>query len=384
MRIASWPAVVAVALIAGVVPGAATTAAAASAAGPAAARAGAVTNDDFALNAVSADSSSDAWAVGDGDTVLRWDGTSWTQVSLPGSQYSYSLNAVDALSPSDVWAVGTEGSSSPLLSETLIMHWDGTGWTQVPSPGPSSSNLIPTLNYLSMDSATDGWAMGDVYNRTTGGFTTLVAHWDGTSWQQVTAKAKFAFRGVASFSPAAATAVGAIQTGEHTFSPTVAYQWNGTSWARTATLHAPSGVSASSAFVIGLSADSATDMWAIGGDPSGNLVWHWNGTHWTVKAVISPNGTAGLLGVAAISSTDVWTVGYTNAAKDQQTVSLHWNGTGWTHVTTPDPGTENAVLNGVAAAGSSVWAVGSYNTGPQQSEPHTLILSWNGTSWVRS
>jgi hypothetical protein len=39
------------------------------------------------------------------------------------------LSAVDATSATNAWAVGTYGTF-----KTLILHWDGTAWTQVPSP----------------------------------------------------------------------------------------------------------------------------------------------------------------------------------------------------------------------------------------------------------
>src|SRR5690242_18226054 len=56
-------------------------AAAALAAGPRAG-AGTVTDYQFALRGVSVLSASDAWAVGDGATVLHWDGTSWAPVTI--------------------------------------------------------------------------------------------------------------------------------------------------------------------------------------------------------------------------------------------------------------------------------------------------------------
>ena len=95
---------------------------------------------------------------------------------------------------------------------TLIVHWDGTGWTWVPSPGPSGSHLIAQLNYLSMDSVGDGWAVGDVQDAQHGTTQNPVAHWNGTSWQQVTVSPAFSFRGVAGFSPANAWAVGYERT----------------------------------------------------------------------------------------------------------------------------------------------------------------------------
>src|SRR5215813_9767491 len=280
-------------------------AAAAPAAGPRT-QAGAITNLRFGLNAVSVLSSSDAWAVGDSATVLHWNGTSWAPVTIPGLPAGVFLYAVDALSSSDVWATGA-ASTPEAPGTTLIVHWDGTAWKQVPSPGPSGIHLLAEYRYLSMDSAADGWAMGTVRDLQHGTTTNLVARWDGTSWQQVTTSPAFSFRGVASFSPANAQAVGYHQTSSGQLRA-AAFDWNGASWAVAANLPPPSGVSPAQLFVAGLSADSPADVWAVGGYTyiSGgsyhkkNLAWHWNGTRWAVMAVPSPGITTvgGVVGAA--------------------------------------------------------------------------------------
>ncbi len=374
-------------------------AAAAPAAGPDA-QAGAVTDLKFGLNAVSVLSSSDAWAVGDRATVLHWNGTSWAPITIPGLPVNAFLYAVDALSSSDVWAAG-ESAAQGAPATTLIVHWDGIAWKRVPSPGPSGTHLLPELSYLSMDSATDGWAAGNVRDLQHGTTTNLAAHWNGTSWQQVTTSPAFSFRGVASFSPANAWAVGYDRTSSGQLTP-AAFHWNGTSWALAAALPPPSGVAPAKVVVAGLSADSATDVWAIGAHTyisggslhSRNLAWHWNGTRWTVMAVPSPGitsaGSSGVVGAAAISPANVWADGFTETTSNTQaTVSVHWNGTSWTRVATPNPGgsTNDAALLGVGAAGPrNIWAVGYYHTRPNPIDkiPHTLILRWNGTRWIRS
>jgi hypothetical protein len=374
-----------------------------AAAAPAAdphARSGAVTDLKFGLNAVSVLSSSDAWAVGDGATVLHWNGTSWVPVKIPGLPAAVYLHAVDALSSSDVWAAG-ESSAQGGPVTTLILHWDGAAWTRVPSPGPSGTHLLAQLNYLSMDSAADGWAMGSVSNLQHGTSTSLVAHWNGTSWQQVATSPAFSFRGVASFSASNASAVGYDRTSSGQLKP-AAFHWNGSGWALAAALPSPSGVSPSQVVVAGLSADSVADVWAIGAYQyssgpiilSRNLAWHWNGTRWTVMAIPSPGinnaGTSGVVGAATIGPANVWAVGFTGTTSNNQaSVSVHWNGTRWTHVASPNPGGSNntTALLGVDAAGpSNVWAVGYYNTQPDPVDkvPHTLILRWNGTRWIRS
>lgn len=369
----------------------ATLGAAAAPAAGARAGSGAVTDLKFGLNGVGVLSASDAWAVGDSATVLHWNGTAWAPVRIPGLPSNVSLSGVDAVSAADVWAVGQAFGPAPDAKiQTLIVHWNGTAWARVPSPGPSNQKLEPSLSHVSMDSVTDGWAVGSVFNDQSGTVTNLTLHWNGTSWQRVAASPNFVFTGVAAFSPTDVTAVGDVRAGTDKFTP-AAFHWNGTSWALATKLPAPQGVPASQlGGPTDLSVVSATDMWANGvnftGSAAQQLAWHWDGTRWTATTtpLTTPVGS-GLIAVAAISAANVWAVGWTNKTnKIQPGVSAHWNGTSWTQVTTPSPGgpKKSSVLLDVGAAGpGNIWAVGYYIT---HGNRNTLILRWTGTAWAQS
>jgi hypothetical protein len=96
---------------------------------------------------------------------------------------------VAAISPTDVWAVGYQRAANG-GTKTLIVHWDGTSWTQVPAPdsrpriiGPPTNPPDFVLNGVGADSASDVWAVG--YHQTAvGNRFTLILHWDGTAWTQ--------------------------------------------------------------------------------------------------------------------------------------------------------------------------------------------------------
>src|SRR5262249_38482127 len=121
------------------------------------------------LTSVSAVSPTDAWAVGvSGNStctaaatlVLRWNGSAWSRVSspYPGAACNY-LTAVRALSPPDAWAVGQSCPFAINTCHSLILHWNGTAWSQMASPNPGSDGFDP-LTGVSADSATDAWAAG--------------------------------------------------------------------------------------------------------------------------------------------------------------------------------------------------------------------------------
>src|SRR5207248_1838287 len=89
----------------------------------------------------------------------------WGIVSSPNpSSYSNYLFGVTALTANDAWTVGTYQYAVGSRSLTLALHWDGSHWTQVPSP-----NIGTQSNYLigvGAASSNDVWAVG--YSHTPG------------------------------------------------------------------------------------------------------------------------------------------------------------------------------------------------------------------------
>jgi len=61
-------------------------------------------------------SADDGWAVGEGGTIIRWNGTEWSLVTSPTTLPLYSLFMV---SEDEGWAVGEDGT---------IIQWTGTEW----------------------------------------------------------------------------------------------------------------------------------------------------------------------------------------------------------------------------------------------------------------
>lgn len=272
------------------------------------------------LSGVKVRSPCDAWAVGqlitpDGGNglslVMHWDGARWTQVpsQSPGDTQNW-LIAVTATSATNAWAVGFREHPT----QTLIERWDGTSWTQVDSPSPGTEDR---LWGVAATSATNAWAVGS-FTPAGGTEQTLIEHWDGTSWTQVP-------------SPSPGTLFGVIGIG-----------------------------------------------WAVGYAFPGPqaIIEHWDGRKWSVVtgADLGP-GTNCLLAVSATSPTNIWAVGGSGLCNgDSQMLIEHYDGTSWTQVTSPGPGT----LTGVSATGASdAWAVGQ---GPQGARG--LIAHYDGTSWT--
>jgi hypothetical protein len=109
-------------------------------------------------------------------------------------------------------AVGNASSDTVFTTVTLAEVWNGTAWTDQPTPNPAPS-LSTTLNSVSCTSDNHCAAVGDY------GFSpvnTLAQAWDGTAWslrstQDVNGATSDALSAV-SCRPAVCTAVGSTFT----------------------------------------------------------------------------------------------------------------------------------------------------------------------------
>jgi hypothetical protein len=331
------------------------------------------------LSGVAATSADSAWAVGStsrGTLVVHWNGTAWKQVPSPGAAGG-SLAAVAATSAKNAWAVGCTGCSGSGVSRPLILRWNGTAWKQVASP-----ILAGRLDSVAASSADSAWAVG------ASGSKTLIERWNGTAWKRVASPSPgttAGLQGVAASSAKSAWAVGTTFPGGVSIK-TLIERWNGTAWKQVPS-PSPDLNKGLSDFLGGVAVTSAGTAWAVGDvscgcGPGLSVIDRWNGTAW--KQVTSPNpaGIDTLLsGVAAVSASTAWTVGETGSGDGPtKTLTLWWNGTTWKKVSSPTPGA-TARLSAVAATSArNAWAVGG-SSRVNHGSSETLILRWNGTTW---
>jgi hypothetical protein len=163
--------------------------------------------------------------------------------------------------------------------------------------------------------------------------------------------------------------------------------WNGAGWAQVAVPATPGNT----ALLLGVSASSATDAWAVGRTQLNKsdfepLALHWNGTAWSVSpgfaGAFSPISGASAEGVADISPSDAYAIG--DSAATAVGSLAHWNGAAWSPVTLPLPANANSntTLNAISADGSGdVWIVGTFlDSATEQNE--TFSEHFNGTTWT--
>jgi hypothetical protein len=260
-----------------------------------------------------------AWAVGDGYStppytahIDYWQGSFWQGVSAPAPGTQSTLVGVAALSATDAWAVG--GYVDGGVSQTLAEHWDGTSWSLIPSPNPSST--FSSLKSVSMLSGANVWAVGTYRDDRSGDFRPLVEHWDGATWTVVA----------------------------------------------TPNLH--SGASELSGIT-----KAGTHVWAVGDQYSSTtasprtLVERLT-PKGTWKVVPSPNvgGTENRLTSIAAVPGGLWAVGYSTTTAGRQALVLKWDGTSWTVVPGSTIGATSE-LWGASTLQGDLLAVGDYNDG---------------------
>ena len=108
----------------------------------------------------------------------------WSSMTVPeptGVNGS-GLSAVTCVSSNDCWGVGSYYTVSSSIDQTLIEHFNGTGWSMVTAPNtsPSENNLLESVSCAGANFCV---AVGSYYNGTD--VQTLVDQWDGSSWSIV-------------------------------------------------------------------------------------------------------------------------------------------------------------------------------------------------------
>ncbi|HET7013574.1 MAG TPA: hypothetical protein VFI65_06670 [Streptosporangiaceae bacterium] len=133
------------------------------------------------LLSVTAISARNVWVAGFTDRkglaalLLRWNGRAWQQTAVrhqgPSSD---AVSAIAALSPRNIWAAG-----GPVGPNNVILHWNGTIWTRITSPG---TTFLGGVNDLAATSASDIWTAG--YRGTFYAGVPQILHWNGSKWSR--------------------------------------------------------------------------------------------------------------------------------------------------------------------------------------------------------
>jgi len=324
--------------------------------------------------------------------VRHFDGSSWRGVGAPNpGSHGSALQAVVAPAPDDAWAGGLTctdggcGAAGGFGSRTLLEHWDGKRWAAVPSPSPgTATNEIRALAAVAPD---DVWAAGFWSDEGRYLRHGLVLHWDGSAWSQ----ARLPFVGgevhLDGLSAAATDDVWAV--GERCPGPcaglahssAVILHWDGQRWSA---IPAP-GLGADRSGLDAVLTVGPGEAWATGGKsanreaPTRPLLERWDGSKWRTVDAPNTGPSTQWFAIGRIPGSGLMAVGSTSPSTTRSTTRplverRHGDGS-WSRASVPAPDTRMAYLTSVAAISrSNIWAVGPTNGTP-------LILHWNGSVW---
>lgn len=146
------------------------------------------TTQSIILNAVSAHAANDVWAVGETaigtiqTVTLHWTGgPTWTSLTSPNpGNYSSSLQGVTAIASNNVWAVGKEEGNNG-IQQAFIIHGTGSPLTWG-TPIIFNIGTSSTFYAVKALSSKNIWAVGSYNN---GSVNSLVYHYNGSGWKQM-------------------------------------------------------------------------------------------------------------------------------------------------------------------------------------------------------
>jgi hypothetical protein len=263
------------------------------------------------LNGVAALSSSDVWAVGQNGVhslVEHWNGQRWVMVPSPSIGTYDVLTAVCAISRNDAWAVGF---SIPFVY--ILMHWDGTIWSVVNGPPANSSGLSSVKAFATDDVWAVGWKDYDGNHFTSSTFT---VHWDGTTWSEIPSpNVGMGFKSLGGVDGVAPNDVWAVGSSGLSSVGALTMHWDGTAWTVVPTL--------TDGWFSAVKAFSATDVFAVGTSGNKPLSARWDGTLWRVIPTPPVNIPGWLSEISGLDGS-IWAVGVQGPDRKATDLIFNW------------------------------------------------------------
>lgn len=265
----------------------------------------------------------EAYVVGRGGYMTKWDGTDWSAVNDP---YIAKLFDIEMFSKDEGWAAGTDW----IFTSGDVLQWDGTNWGEYQTIDAYDFEFVPG------SSGTEGWAVGVAGN---------IYQWDNSSWSLVGNPDTVSLKGLDIINNDDAWAVGGgYDLTTHNYRGSIVRLENG-DWT---TFAGPT-----SKMLADVDMLSSAEGWAVGEE---GTILQWNGSNWQTQT--SPT-SEDLNAVYFFDSSNGWAVG------DWGTV-LSWDGSNWNVETTL---TAEDLEDVTFFDENHGWAVGD------------VILKWDGTGW---
>lgn len=281
--------------------------------------------------------------------AARWDGRRWFRQQTPDpAGGAGSLESVSCSSRTACVAVGScDCSPAP---QPLAERWDGREWSIQRIHYRVGAGTW--LYAVSCSSASACTAVGSTGQKE-GPSAVLVQRWDGRSWSAQSAPTPAGATGIFLVGVSCVTSTSCTAVGRSAYGPLgqvtrpLVERWDGRRWAID---RVPRSANSSSSQLESVSCTSSTGCTAVGNGPRGPLVERLNGNRWSIQP--SPGGPpAQLSAVSCASATICMTVGAWAPGEMEpvpppiEMLAERWNGRHWSlqHITTPEGGLLNSV-----------------------------------------
>jgi len=246
------------------------------------------------------------------------------KANLPAQTLLFDLSMV---SPDEGWAVGSILGPSGDPANPLILHYKNCSWTPVAANYPGM-----TLLSISMDSVTDGWAVGG-----SSAGQQLALHYTNGTWQKVTLPGENTFAGGNLAAHMRSADEGWI---------VIRHQKDYQGMLKDGLLHLANGqwsaVTAPFSIVNDILPVAQDEAWMAGYVSDGQqhpVLYHYQAGSWTSVAL--PSGVA-IDRLRMVSPNDIWGSGHisapTNVDSQQSAAEMRYDGSGWRQVDTSASG----------------------------------------------
>jgi hypothetical protein len=334
-------------------------------------------------------------------TFYHYQNSIWTPVTLTLSARAASTlqqsgiggfnGSISMDSATDGWAVASDYNAG-----LVLFHFTGGQWQEVRQGAPSGN-----LRGIQALSAHSVWAFsGESYN----GQPASIFHYDGTTWTRqtiggVTGQSRLVTLQMASDSLGWALMSASGDYGNPNY--TVAQYAGNNTW----TVH--SSINAGNLGEIsGLAMVSPDNGWAFGpraidgpssvtaGKPVPQVLYHYSHGRWQTAPVSLNDGVSfvTLEKIVMRSASDGWIIaldqnqrpGITASGIERHTILLHYDGASWTQAPTPAVGGDASEITGMTFVGDTGWACGYVAALPSGQDIQDDTLSSYGSPMLWS
>src|ERR1700678_4480626 len=308
-------------------------------------------------------------------TDPSWTVANSANVTLTGG----SIESVSCSAASACTAVGSDHNTSG-VDVTLAERWNGTAWQREATPNPAgdtTSSVAPTLTGVSCPTAAFCVAVGSYQS----GFnqTGMADSWNGQSWTAQSFPVPvdsdgWQLFGVSCTSARFCEAAGGYYDENTGVDDSFAASWNGTSWSLQTTVNPdPDNFQFEQFNAVSCSSPTFCVAWASGtaGNPGPTMAEEWNGSSWQTQSLPSSDSDATVNSVSCTSAKFCEAVGPGSA--------YGWDGSAWTTQTVPESATSGTLLSVSCTSRSYCETVGEYNDSPDYVP---VAAQWNGSAWI--